>query len=529
MLFKDFGYKILFLPFVRIYIYSILIAVISSYFIAYESEYTLTLFQKKTFPLINLFFITVSTLIFGTRSGLYNYIRHTMYINTLRFLFKNVCLQNLDYWDNYINRNELLTCMVSDITIFINVLSRAFSLILKSALTSLFIAFTLLNISFYYFVFGIILCVIRSYLLEYFARGWEHSNDKVNIVKRELESHITDFIKNNNSFQLCGVNRTYMHLIDTNLKDYNECGKHESYMYSIFMLLFHGVVKFIDIGFYLIRENNESLLHIQIVISYFKILSDAVQNIADVHKDFTRNKRSINNVLRYISLSPTTYNIEPHYTTMSKINLEPKIELKNVTFRYKSRGEYIFKNLHRTIHFKDKVAIIGNSGKGKSTLFKLLKGLYTPQEGYVLINNKDVTTMDTFKLNKLISVIPQEPVILLDKTLRENIQLFTYKPSLSDKEIKQMLTKVELSGLIPHLDNKIVNLSGGQKQRLSIARALLSKTPILLLDEPFSALNQSLRTNLYNLIMRVSCNKTVIMITHDTYYLDIEAWDIWKI
>jgi len=489
----------------------------------------LTLFEKNNFPLINIFFITLSTLIFGTRSGLYNYIRHTMYINTVRFLFKNICLQNLDYWDNYIHRNELLTCMVSDITIFVNVLSRAFNLILKSTLTSLFIGITLLHLNFYYFVFGFVLCIVRSYLLEHFARGWENSNDKVNIVKRELESHITDFIKNNNGFQLCGVNRTYTHIIDTVLRDYNNYGKYESYMYSIFMLLFNGVVKFIDIGFYLIRENNESLLHIQIIISYFKILSDAIQNIADVHKDFTRHKRSINNVLKYIKLAPEIYNIQPHYTTLSKINLEPRIDFKNVTFRYKARGEYIFKHLNKTIYFKDKIAIIGESGKGKSTLFKLLKWLYTPQDGYVLINNKDVTTMDTFKLNKIISVIPQEPVILIDKTLRENIQLFTYKPSLSDKEIKQMLTKVELTGLISQLDNKIVNLSGGQKQRLSIARALLSKTPILLLDEPFSALNQSLRTNLYNLIMKIACNKTIIMITHDTYYLDEDIWSIWKI
>lgn len=529
MLFKDFIYKILFLPFINVYIYSIFIAIISSYFIAYEGEYTLTLFEKKNIPILNVFFITLSTLIFGTRSGLYNYIRHTMYINTLRFLFKNICLQKLDYWDAYINRNELLTCMLSDITIFINVLSRAFNLILKSGLTSLFIGFTLIHLNIYYFLFGISICIIRSYLLEYLARGWESTNDKVNIVKRELESHMTDFIKHNTSFQLCGVNRTYMHLIDTVLKDYNTVGYHESYMYGIFMLFFHGIVKFIDIGFYLIRETNESILHIQIVISYFKILSDAIQNIADVHKDFTRNKRSINNVLRYIRLAPDNYNIQPHYTTLLKINLEPKIEFRNVTFKYKSRDEYVFKNLYKTINFKDKIAIIGNSGKGKSTLFKLLKGLYTPQDGYVFINNKDVTMMDTFELNKLISVIPQEPIILVDKTLRENIQLFTYKPSLSDKEIKQMLVKVELSGLIPHLDNKIVNLSGGQKQRLSIARALLSKTPILLLDEPFSALNQSLRTNLYNLMMRVSCNKTVIMITHDTYYLDEDLWSIWKI
>jgi ABC-type bacteriocin/lantibiotic exporter with double-glycine peptidase domain len=204
------------------------------------------------------------------------------------------------------------------------------------------------------------------------------------------------------------------------------------------------------------------------------------------------------------------------------------INRRDETFFLENNHIFDMVDTGKVIHFKDKIAVIGNSGRGKSTLFKLLKGLYVPQDGYVLINNKDVTTMDTFELNKLISVIPQEPIILNDKTLRENIELFTYKPTLSDKEIKSMLHKVELSSLIKQLDSKIINLSGGQKQRLSIARALLSKTPIILLDEPFSALDNSLRIHLYNLIMRVSSNKTVIMITHDINYLG-ESWNIWKI
>jgi len=525
---RHFMYKILLLPFINVYVYGIILSVLSAYFIAYEGKYTLTLFTKSKIPLMNILFLSISSIIFGSRSGLHSYIRHTMYINTLKFLFKNICLQNLEFWDNQINHNELLTCMLSDVTIFINVLSRAIGLCLKAICTSLFISITLLQLNIYYFLLGVVLCITRSVIVEYLAKDWEKHNDKVNFVKRELESHLSDYIKNHHTFHLCGVNRTYTHLIDTILNEYQKTGKKEAGIYSIFMLLFNSVIKLLDIGVYFIMETNDSFLHIQIVISYFKILSDAVQNIADICKDYTRNKRSIGNVLKYIHLSPNSYNLQPSYARLIKATSEPVIKFKDVTFKYKSINDYIFKKINKVIHFKDKIAVIGNSGRGKSTLFKLLKGLYVPQDGYVLINNKDVTTMDTFELNKLISVIPQEPIILNDKTLRENIELFTYKPTLSDKEIKSMLHKVELSSLIKQLDSKIINLSGGQKQRLSIARALLSKTPIILLDEPFSALDNSLRIHLYNLIMRVSSNKTVIMITHDINYLG-ESWNIWKI
>lgn len=528
MIIKDFLYNILVQPFARIYVYSILITIISAYIVSYESTYTLSLFAENKLPLTNFIFLSVSTFIFGIRSGLYNYVRHTMYLNTMKFFFKNICLQKLEYWDTRIDNNKLLSCMISDITIFINVLSRAFGLILKSILTTLFIGITLLYTNVYYFILGIVLCLLRSFVLEYLARDWENQNDKVNIVKKELESNVTDYIKNNSTFQLCGVNRTYMHLIDTILYKYERAGKKEALIYGIFMFLFNSVSKLIDISLFFVNNNSDSFLQIQIIISYFKILAEAIQSIADIYKDFTRNKRSIYNVLRFIYESSNSYILEPYYARMMKINKEPVIEFKNITFKYKSRNDYIFKSMNQIINFKDKIALVGSSGRGKSTIFKLLTGLYTPQDGYVLLNDKDVTTMDIFELNQFISVIPQEPVILYDKTLRENIELFTYKPTITDNEIKNMLHKVELGHLIPYLDNKVVNLSGGQKQRLSIVRALLSKTPILLLDEPFSALNSSLRTQLYNLVMKIAKNKTIIMITHDTYYLD-ETWKFWKI
>lgn len=523
---SDFIYQKFFLKFWVIYLYSIILGILGGYFVSYEGNYSLTLFAEEKIPIINIVFLKISTLVFGMRSGVNNYMRHTMYVQTIDYFFKNICLQKLEYWDKYINNTELIQCMLTDITIFVNVFSRAFALLLKSGITAFFISITLLNTNLYYFWLAIMLCIIRSFLLEKLSKKWENQNYKVNNIKQELESHIKDYISNSTSFQLCGVERTYVHIIDTMIYKYIKEGERESIIYSIFMLLFNTATKLIDIGLYFITDKNTNLLEIQIVVSYFKILSDAIQNIADVYKDFSRNKVNIINVINYIQNS---YDLNKKYVTkVIRVNLEPKLEFKNVTFKYNARNEYVFKNLNKTIHFKDKIALIGDSGKGKSTLFKLLKGQYTPSDGYVLINDKDVSMMDTFELNKLISIVPQEPVILYDKTLRENIELFTYKRTISNKELEIMLKRVELSSLISHLDEKVVNLSGGQKQRISILRALLSKTPIILLDEPFSGLNKSLKNQLYNLLLRVTMNKTVILITHDITYIE-GYWDIWEI
>jgi ABC-type multidrug transport system fused ATPase/permease subunit len=211
---NEFIYQNFFLKFWFIYIYGIILGIVSSYFVSYEGKYSLTLFTENKLPIINIIFLNISTFIFGIRSGLHNYIRHTMYIKTVDYFFKNICLQKLEYWDKYITDADLLKCMLTDITIFINVCSRTFSLILKSAITSFFISLTLLHTNTYYFILAIFLCTIRSLILEKYSKKWEDYNYKVNNIKQELESHLSDFIKNNISFQLCGVERTYVHIID---------------------------------------------------------------------------------------------------------------------------------------------------------------------------------------------------------------------------------------------------------------------------------------------------------------------------
>lgn len=191
----------------------------------------------------------------------------------------------------------------------------------------------------------------------------------------------------------------------------------------------------------------------------------------------------------------------------------PDILFKYVTFKYPTNDKIILQDFDFHIPFGCKIAIKGNSGVGKSTLIKLLLGLYTPNNGHVLIAGRDVSTMSS--VSELVSIVPQEPIILEHKTLKENLTIFCNNSTINEQSLRNALETVELASFSTSLNERLVNLSGGQKQRLAIARAILTDAPIIVLDEPFSAMDQTLKASLSESLMKLWEYKTIILITHD--------------
>lgn len=288
------------------------------------------------------------------------------------------------------------------------------------------------------------------------------------------------------------------------------------------MFIFFMITKITEIGIYFIVERNDfSIENISLIVIYFKTISDTVQSLSDINKNIVRNKDSIERIIKY----------NKQYATQEKKTIKldfydnPRIEFKNVSFKYPTRDEYVFKNLNKTITNK-KYIITGKSGRGKTTLIKLLLGLYKVNEGEILINNVNIDKLSKDEIHKIFCLIPQEPIILEEKTLKENITLFVDKPLL-DEDIIDMLNRVRLNDVIDKYNEKIVSLSGGQKQRLAIARALLSNNPIIIFDEAFSALDMKLKRDLEKLMYKTCREKTVLMITHDNrnIFKRVEKWE----
>lgn len=163
----------------------------------------------------------------------------------------------------------------------------------------------------------------------------------------------------------------------------------------------------------------------------------------------------------------------------------------------------------------ERVAIIGESGAGKSTLLNLIAGFEFPAQGEIWLNDKNHTRSAPYE--RPVSMLFQENNLFPHLTVQQNLAL-GIKPSLKltaleQEKIEQVACSVGLGDYLQRLPN---SLSGGQKQRVALARCLLRDTPILLLDEPFSALDQKLRVEMLALIAKLCDEKdlTLLLVTH---------------
>ena len=204
-------------------------------------------------------------------------------------------------------------------------------------------------------------------------------------------------------------------------------------------------------------------------------------------------------------------------TGKTKEYFDDVISFSNIDFSYPNTEEKIFNHLSLKIQKGEKIAIVGMSGSGKSTLLNLLLRFYDVTSGSISIDNIDLQAISAESLYNLMTIVQQD-VYIFDDTLRANI---TLNQSFTDEEINQAVQQSGLesyvleneSGLQTLCGENGSNLSGGQKQRLSIARALIRKTPILLLDEATSSLDNQVTTEIENSILDIQ-DLTAIVVTH---------------
>jgi subfamily B ATP-binding cassette protein MsbA len=201
-----------------------------------------------------------------------------------------------------------------------------------------------------------------------------------------------------------------------------------------------------------------------------------------------------------------------------KIN-EGNVEFKNISFSYPNTEVAAVKNINILIEGGTTVALVGHSGAGKSTIINMLPRFYDPIKGKIYIDKQDINNVSLFSLRKNISLVSQD-IILFDDTVRANIAYANM--NASDEQIKKACEYAAASDFIEELPNSYqtiigengIRLSGGQKQRLSIARAILKNSPIILLDEATSSLDADSEEKVQNAIMNLTKNKTTLVIAH---------------
>lgn len=199
-------------------------------------------------------------------------------------------------------------------------------------------------------------------------------------------------------------------------------------------------------------------------------------------------------------------------------NVKGDIEYKDLSFKYKS-GNEVLKNISFKIPSSTKLAIVGESGEGKSTIANLLMRFYEPSKGHILIDNKDIEKLTQKSLRRNIGVVFQD-TFLFSGTIKENI---SYGSSIDDLdkiiEVAKIANAHEFIMKLPHgYDTEIgergIKLSGGQKQRIAISRALLKDPPILIFDEATSSLDSKSEFEVQAALNKLMEGRTTLIIAH---------------
>ena len=214
-----------------------------------------------------------------------------------------------------------------------------------------------------------------------------------------------------------------------------------------------------------------------------------------------------------------SHNGSVNLAPISRPFLSGEIEFKNVSFKFDEGTQPIIDNLSFKIPAGQKVALVGKMGSGKSTLSRLVAGIYAPTQGAILIDGVDVRQIDQADIRKNIGIMLQESW-LFSGTVRENIQM-----GFSEYDDEHLLRVCKISGVDDFIGSnpkgyeleireRGQGLSGGQKQALNLARSLLHDPNVLLLDEPTSSMDQASEKKVVASLQEVCAEKTMLIVTH---------------
>ena len=276
------------------------------------------------------------------------------------------------------------------------------------------------------------------------------------------------------------------------------------------------IAGFIYYSGYLVMEgkigiNNFFSFLAAMMLAYQPIRSLASINIV-VNQGFSAAKR-------IFEIIDTKISIREDENSKNLTIKDASISFKNINFSYPSSDQHAVKNLNLVIKGGSTAALVGHSGAGKSTIFNLLPRFYDPQIGTILIDDQNIGKVSLQSLRKNISLVSQD-ITLFDDTVMANIAYANL--NASKEEVMEAAKLAAAEDFVNNLPNKLetvigengVRLSGGQKQRLSIARALLKNSPIILLDEATSSLDAESENQVQRAISNLTKNKTTIIIAH---------------
>ena len=278
------------------------------------------------------------------------------------------------------------------------------------------------------------------------------------------------------------------------------------------LIMGFGKILVYFIAIWLILNGKYDVAMLVLVIGYYENIQNEFSNFFDKLNNISANTTRIDRI----------YNVL-HYKTKNMLDfgqnnndkIRGKIEFKNVSFTY-DRQE-VMKNVSFEIQPKSFTAIVGKSGSGKSTIFRLLLRLYKANKGQILLDGENIYDYSKEVYSSNVAIVTQKPFIF-DMSIRENLSLVDSNHEHQIAACKKVGIHDYIMGLKDGYNTKLIsdaeNISSGQKQLIALARTLLSKAEVLLFDEVTSTLDMNTSKQIITILKKLKQEHTILMITH---------------
>lgn len=372
---------------------------------------------------------------------------------------------------------------------------------------------------------GIVLLISMINCGSYFALKKQRS--QLSILKTQKSAQLTAKINQGLSsietVKASGSENELFNQWHSSLNDYLNASQKLSFWNTVtsflpaFLKIFGNAV-ILGVGAWLAISGSLTVGGIIAFQSLFLLFNAPIEKFVDVAGQLQQVEADFRRVddVYYYQYNPPAHRGD-EVSVFEQSTFDGRIELQNVTFGYDPLDPPLIDNLNLTIEPGSKVAFVGSSGCGKSTVAKLISGLYTPWSGQIIIDGWDLNQLDSMERARLIAMVSQE-FFFFQGSIRDNLTF--WDASVTDQALMQPCQEACVDHIVQrnasHFDYNLGesahNLSGGQKQRFEIARTLLQKPQVLILDEATSALDSLVEKRVLNNIMQRDI--TIISIAH---------------
>ena len=428
-------------------------------------------------------------------------------------------LQSLDlgFYERH-RTGDLLTRLGQDTLILQNYITATLpfslrnGLLLSGALFMLFVTSTTLSLLTLVLIPMVLLPLIllNSRLKKLSKSVQENLSSVTSYTEESFASIETSKIFNHTS-STC---ETYTHLLnDTYRVTQQKNGLRALLVFLIITMVFSGVCFILWYGGHAVLNNSLSSGELVSFIFYAIIVAGTANSLSESAGDYHLTRAALDRLADLMNHKPL---LVPG--TQTKLPPHPTISFNNVTFSY-GQDRPVLKAINLKISPGETIALVGPTGGGKTTLFKLLLRFYDPTSGSITLGGFDLKDINPNTLNQSLSIVPQSP-FLFATSVEENIRYAKQDATFEDiqaaaiaADAHDFITQLP-QGYKTLLGERGINLSGGQRQRLALARIILRNPQILLLDEATNALDAETEHRVYDTLKKCFKNKTIITIAH---------------